>query len=209
MPAWLIVVLISILCVGLFVAGLSLTLIIKGHHIDSEISTNKNMQRLGIKCAVQKPAKRWPTAIARPRAARATVQAATSTAKRQRTRRTKQTRHPRPSDRTPEAFSLRGRRILRFRTDAIRRLRKIPSALRHGAAATSKDARRRKPEPAAPAGTVVSRRPEIPTDTGAEPHDHRGRECVSAGFERRPYPRQSAQYFERQTNHGLCRSSLL
>ncbi len=52
MPAWLIVVLISILCVGLFVAGLSLTLIIKGHHIDSEISTNKNMQRLGIKCAV-------------------------------------------------------------------------------------------------------------------------------------------------------------
>ena len=53
MPAWLIVVLISILCVGLFVAGLSLTLIIKGHHIDSEISTNKNMQRLGIKCAVQ------------------------------------------------------------------------------------------------------------------------------------------------------------
>ena len=26
---------------------------IKGHHIDSEISTNKDMQRLGIKCAVQ------------------------------------------------------------------------------------------------------------------------------------------------------------
>ncbi len=53
MPAWLIVILISVLCVGLFVAGLSLTLMIKGHHIDSEISTNKNMQRLGIKCAVQ------------------------------------------------------------------------------------------------------------------------------------------------------------
>lgn len=53
MSHWLIVILISILFVGLFVLGLSLTLIIKGHHIDSEISTNKNMQRLGIKCAVQ------------------------------------------------------------------------------------------------------------------------------------------------------------
>lgn len=53
MPTWLIVILISVLCVGLFVAGFSLTLIFKGHHIDSEISTNKDMQRLGIKCAVQ------------------------------------------------------------------------------------------------------------------------------------------------------------
>ena len=32
---------------------MSLTLMFKGHFIDSEISTNKNMQRLGIKCAVQ------------------------------------------------------------------------------------------------------------------------------------------------------------
>jgi len=53
MPGWLTVLLISILFVGLFVVGMSLTLIFKGHHIDSEISTNKNMQRLGIKCAVQ------------------------------------------------------------------------------------------------------------------------------------------------------------
>lgn len=53
MPNWLFVILIAILCVGLFVVGMSLTLIFKGHHIDSEISTNKNMQRLGIKCAVQ------------------------------------------------------------------------------------------------------------------------------------------------------------
>lgn len=44
---------ISIVAVGLFVLGMSLTLMIKGHHIDSEISTNKNMQKLGIKCAVQ------------------------------------------------------------------------------------------------------------------------------------------------------------
>lgn len=53
MPTWLIVILISVLCVGLFVAALSLTLIFKGRNIDSEISTNKDMQRLGIKCAVQ------------------------------------------------------------------------------------------------------------------------------------------------------------
>lgn len=53
MPAWIIVILCAIVAVGLFVVGMSLTLMIKGHHIDSEISTNKNMQRLGIKCAVQ------------------------------------------------------------------------------------------------------------------------------------------------------------
>ena len=55
MPDWLIVVLCAVAAVGLFVLGMSLTLMIKGHHIDSEISTNKNMQRLGIKCAVQEP----------------------------------------------------------------------------------------------------------------------------------------------------------
>lgn len=53
MANWLIVVLFAIGAVAFFVVGMSLTLMIKGHHIDSEISTNKNMQRLGIKCAVQ------------------------------------------------------------------------------------------------------------------------------------------------------------
>ncbi len=53
MPTWTIVVLCAIGAVGFFVAGMSLTLIFKARHIDSEISTNKNMQRLGIKCAVQ------------------------------------------------------------------------------------------------------------------------------------------------------------
>ena len=43
----------GIFAAAFFVVGLSLTLMIKGHHIESEISTNKNMQRLGIKCAVQ------------------------------------------------------------------------------------------------------------------------------------------------------------
>jgi len=39
--------------IAFFVIGLSLTQMIKGHPIDSEISTNKNMKKLGIKCAVQ------------------------------------------------------------------------------------------------------------------------------------------------------------
>ena len=53
LPSWLLVVGIAIVAVGLFVLGMSLTLMIKGHHIESEISTNKEMQRRGIKCAVQ------------------------------------------------------------------------------------------------------------------------------------------------------------
>ena len=52
MPTWLIVFLFALGAVALFVVGMSLTLMIKGHHIDSEISTNKNMLKLGIKCAV-------------------------------------------------------------------------------------------------------------------------------------------------------------
>ena len=47
------VIMIAVGAVGFFVLAMSLTLIFKGHHIDSEISTNKNMQKLGIKCAVQ------------------------------------------------------------------------------------------------------------------------------------------------------------
>lgn len=52
-PDWLIVVLCTAAAVACFVAGMSLTLIIKGRHIDSEISTNAEMRRRGIKCAVQ------------------------------------------------------------------------------------------------------------------------------------------------------------
>ncbi len=53
MPSWLIVILCSVGAVAFFAVGMSLTLIFKGHWIDSEISTNKDMQRMGIKCAVQ------------------------------------------------------------------------------------------------------------------------------------------------------------
>ena len=52
MPTWLIPAACAVAAVALFVAGMSLTLMLKGHHIDSEISTNKEMQRRGIKCAV-------------------------------------------------------------------------------------------------------------------------------------------------------------
>ncbi len=48
----MIILIFSILAVAVFVVGLSLTLMVKGHHIDGEISTNKNMQRLGISCVV-------------------------------------------------------------------------------------------------------------------------------------------------------------
>ena len=62
MPTWLIVFLFALGAVALFVVGMSLTLMIKGHNIDSEISTNKNMQRLGIKCAAQEPREEYGTA---------------------------------------------------------------------------------------------------------------------------------------------------
>ncbi len=53
MATTLTVIVCAIAAVGFFVVGMSLTLMIKGHHIESEISTNREMQRRGIKCAVQ------------------------------------------------------------------------------------------------------------------------------------------------------------
>lgn len=49
----IIVIGIAIVAVAALVAGLSLTLIVKGHHIDSEISTNRHMKARGITCAVK------------------------------------------------------------------------------------------------------------------------------------------------------------
>lgn len=48
-----ITILAAVVVVGFFALAMSLTYIFKGHHIESEISTNPNMQKLGIKCAVQ------------------------------------------------------------------------------------------------------------------------------------------------------------
>lgn len=53
MASWLIMLIASVVFVGLFALGMSLTLIFKGHHIESEISTNPNMKKLGIKCVVE------------------------------------------------------------------------------------------------------------------------------------------------------------
>lgn len=53
MSSLLLVILASIAVVAFFVVGLSLTRIFKGHDIQSEISTNPNMQARGIKCAMQ------------------------------------------------------------------------------------------------------------------------------------------------------------
>ena len=53
MPTWLTVILCAAGAVAFFVVGMSLTLMLKGNNIDSEISTNREIQRRGIKCAVQ------------------------------------------------------------------------------------------------------------------------------------------------------------
>ena len=53
MPSWLITILFAVGAVAFFGIALSITLMVKGHHIESEISTNPNMKKLGIKCAVQ------------------------------------------------------------------------------------------------------------------------------------------------------------
>lgn len=63
MPAWSIVLLCSIAAVALFVFGMSLTLMVKGHPLDSEISTNEEMRRRGIKCAVQETREADGTAV--------------------------------------------------------------------------------------------------------------------------------------------------
>ena len=49
----LIVIAIAVGLVAFFVLGMSLTLIFKGHNIQSEISENENMRARGIKCVIQ------------------------------------------------------------------------------------------------------------------------------------------------------------
>lgn len=53
MASWVVALIASIVFVGLFALGMSLTLIFKGHHIRSEISSNPDMRRLGIRCVVE------------------------------------------------------------------------------------------------------------------------------------------------------------
>ena len=53
MSSILVTIIAAIVVVGFFALAMSLTYIFKGLHIESEISTNPNMKKLGIKCAVQ------------------------------------------------------------------------------------------------------------------------------------------------------------
>ncbi len=53
MKTILIVIIASVVVVGFFMLALSLTQMIKGHPIQSEISTNPHMKARGIKCAMQ------------------------------------------------------------------------------------------------------------------------------------------------------------
>ena len=48
----MITIIAAIAVVGFFALAMSLTYIFKGHHIESEISTNPHMKKMGIKCAV-------------------------------------------------------------------------------------------------------------------------------------------------------------
>lgn len=53
MTSFWLTAIIAVAAVGLFALGLSLTLILRGHHIRSEIGENEQMRRRGIKCAIE------------------------------------------------------------------------------------------------------------------------------------------------------------
>ena len=53
MPDSLIMLLIAVGAVAFFVVGVSLTLIIKGRHLQSDVGSNTEMKRRGLKCASQ------------------------------------------------------------------------------------------------------------------------------------------------------------
>ncbi len=51
MSTALITLLIAIAAVALFVLGLSITLIRKGHNIESDVGSNREMKKRGVECA--------------------------------------------------------------------------------------------------------------------------------------------------------------
>lgn len=44
---------VAIIAVGFFMLGLSITLMVKGRNLQSEVGENDDMKRLGIKCTSQ------------------------------------------------------------------------------------------------------------------------------------------------------------
>lgn len=53
MSSTLVIILFAVGALALFVVGMSLTLIFKGHNIKSEIGDNEHMKERGIKCVIQ------------------------------------------------------------------------------------------------------------------------------------------------------------
>lgn len=51
MSTLLITILIAVGAVGIFVLGLSITLIRKGHDLESDVGSNREMRKLGLECA--------------------------------------------------------------------------------------------------------------------------------------------------------------
>lgn len=51
MSTTLITILIAIVVVALFVIGLSITLMRKGHNIESDVGSNRHMRAMGLECA--------------------------------------------------------------------------------------------------------------------------------------------------------------
>ncbi len=213
MPAWSVVLLLRRRRRRLFVVGMSLTLMIKGHHIDSEIATNKNMQRLGIKCAVHETREADGSAACsdsggslpglhgqlrrlrhRPRrrnGPRTLIRPATSVARR-----------------TDGRSGLEHARPTRARSSASAPIRRdrFPDRSRYRPPRTEHF-------PAAPllrnetAPMIRSRpeRTEKPFNERAAPNfrPERPRHDVRAAARQRVHP------FARQQNHGLCRSASL
>lgn len=51
MSPTLLVILVAIVVVGLLVLGLSITILRKGHYMQSEVGENEEMKKRGLKCA--------------------------------------------------------------------------------------------------------------------------------------------------------------
>lgn len=51
MNTTLLILLISIAALALFVLGLSITIIRKGHPIETDVGSNRDMKQLGLECA--------------------------------------------------------------------------------------------------------------------------------------------------------------
>lgn len=51
MSPTLLVILIAIVVIGLMVLGLSITILRKGHYMQSEVGENEEMKKRGLKCA--------------------------------------------------------------------------------------------------------------------------------------------------------------